>query len=415
MPLGLRIALVHLTSRRRQSLMSLLGIALGVAFFMAVSSLMRGSERDFIERLVDSAPHITVSDEFRTLPPQPVTLAYSGGAVALHGLKPKTETRGIRGYRQKLAFIADMPGVRVAPVLSGQAILTFAGKEQGVTINGVVPELMAGVSDIDEKFVAGSLDALSADPNGIVIGRALARKLYLDMGDSLNISSPTGLVRTVKIVGLFETGTSAVDENQAYVLLKRAQALLGRTNRANRLVIQLDDPYAARELATAIESQVGYRAQSWQEASENLMSVLLIRNIIMYSVVSAILVVAAFGIFNVISTVVMEKRRDIAILKSIGFHAKDVRRIFLAEGAIIGGAGSLLGIALGYGLIAALGVVKIHPPGVSQAVNMPVYWGIDQILMGVAFAMISAAGAAYLPARKAGRVHPVDILRGGMT
>jgi lipoprotein-releasing system permease protein len=247
-----------------------------------------------------------------------------------------------------------------------------------------------------------------------VIGRALARKLYLDMGDNLNISSPVGLVRTTKIVGLFETGTSAVDEGQAYVLLKRAQALLGRPERANKLVVQLDDPYAARELAAAIESQVGYRAQSWQEASENLMSVLLIRNIIMYSVVSAILVVAAFGIFNVISTVVMEKRRDIAILKSIGFHAKDVRRIFLVEGALIGGAGSLLGVALGYGLIAALAVVRIQPPGISQAVNMPVYWGVDQVLMGAAFAMIAAAGAAYFPARKAGRVHPVDILRGGM-
>jgi lipoprotein-releasing system permease protein len=142
----------------------LFGIGLGVAFFMAVSSLMRGSEQDFIKRLIDSAPHITISDEFRTPPAQPVTKTYSGGAVALHGLKPKTETRGIRGYRQKLAFIADMPGVRVAPVLSGQAILTFAGKEQGVTINGVVPEMMAGVSDIEEKFVAGSLDELSADP-----------------------------------------------------------------------------------------------------------------------------------------------------------------------------------------------------------------------------------------------------------
>lgn len=414
MPLGLKIALVHLTSRPRQSIMSLLGIALGVAFFMAVSSLMRGSERDFIKRLVDSAPHITVSDEYRTPPRQPVAMAFSGGAVALHGLKPKTETRGIRGYKQKLSFVADLPGVRVAPVLSGQAILTFAGKEQGVTMNGVIPAMMAGVSDIDDKFVAGSLDALSADPNGIVIGRALAKKFYLDMGDNLNVSSPIGVVRTMKIVGLFETGTSAIDEGQAYVLLKRAQVLFGRIDRANRLVIQLDNPYAARELAATIESHVGYRAQSWQEASENLMSVLLIRNIIMYTVVSAILVVAAFGIFNVISTVVMEKRRDIAILKSIGFHAKDVRRIFLVEGVIIGGTGSLLGVALGYGLMAGLAVVRFQPPGMSQAVNMPVYWGIDQILIGAAFAMLTAAGAAYLPARKAGRVHPVDILRGGM-
>lgn len=414
MPLVFRIALIHLTSRKRQTIMSLLGIALGVAFFMAVSSLMRGSEQDFIKRLIDSAPHITVSDEFRTPPPQPVVLAYAGGAVALRSLKPKTETRGIRAYKQKLAFIANLRGVRVAPVLSGQAILTFAGKEQGITLSGIVPEMMAGVSDIDDKIVAGSLAAVSANPNGIIIGRGLARKLFLDMGDNVTVSSPIGQVRTVKIVGLFETGTTAVDEGQAYVLLKRAQVLFGRMDRANKLVIQLDDPYAARDVAATIESNVGYRAESWQEASQSLMSVLLVRNIIMYTVVSAILVVASFGIFNVISTVVMEKRRDIAILKSIGFHARDVRGIFLVEGVVIGTIGSVLGVALGYALMALLVVVEIQPPGLSETVNLPIYWGVDQLLLAAFFAVLSATGASYFPARKAGRVHPVDILRGGM-
>lgn len=412
MPLVLRIALVHLANRRRQTVMSLLGVALGVAFFMAVSSLMRGSERDFIERLIDSAPHVTVSDEFRTPPMQPVTVAYAGGAVALRSLKPRSETRGIRGYKRKLALIAGLPGVRAAPVLSGQAILTFAGKERGVTMSGIVPALMAGVSDIDEKIVAGSLDALAANPSGVVIGRRLAQKLRLEMGDNVTVSSPIGQVRTMKIVGLFDTGTTAIDEGQAFVLLKRAQALFGRLDRANRLVVQLDDPYAAREVAALIESHVGYRAESWQEAQQNLMTVLLVRNIIMYSVVSAILVVASFGIFNVISNVVMEKRRDIAILKSMGFEARDVLRIFLAEGVAIGASGAVLGIGMGYALMALLAVVRIQPPSMSETVNLPVYWGADQLLLAALLALLSAAGASYLPARRAGRLHPVDILRG---
>lgn len=394
--------------------MSLLGITLGVAFFMAVSALMRGSEQDFIDRLINSAPHVTVSDEFRTPPEQPVASRFPGGAVRLHGLKPKNETRGIRGYKQKLPMIAALPGVRVAPVLSGQVVLTFAGKQQGVTMNGVVPELMSGVSDIEEKIVAGSLQTLAADPNGIVIGRALAERFFLDLGDNLTVSSPVGQVRVMKIVGLFDTGTTAIDEGQAYVLLKRAQVLLGRPDRANKLIMQLDDPYAAREVAAIVEQRVGYRAQSWQEAQESLMSVLLVRNIIMYSVVSAILVVASFGVFNVISTVVMEKRRDIAILRSMGFHARDVRRIFLAEGVIIGLAGSAIGIGAGYALMGTLAVVKIQPPGISDIVNLPIYWGADQTVLVVFVAVLSAAAAAYLPARKAGRVHPIDILRGGM-
>jgi lipoprotein-releasing system permease protein len=414
-PLSFKIALAHLTSRRRQTIMSLLGISLGVAFFMAVSSLMRGSERDFIKRLVDSSPHITVSDEFRQPPVQPAALAYGeGAAVALNGLKPRTETRGIRGYKRKLDLLEEIPGARVAPVLAGQAILTFAGKERGVTLNGVVPEAMIGVSDIEEKLVQGSLRALSANTHGIIIGRALARILFLEMGDNVAISSPTGVVQMMKIVGLFDTGTTAIDEGQAYVLLKRAQVLLGRPDRVNKLVLKLDDPYTARAVSAAIESKVGYRSQSWQEASESVMSVLFIRNVIMYTVVGAILLVASFGIFNVISTVVLEKRRDIAILKSVGFHARDVRRIFLMEGLVIGGLGSGLGVGIGYALMLVLSRVEIRPPGLSDMVELPIYWGADQMILGAAFALVSATCASYLPARKAGGVHPVDILRGGM-
>jgi len=414
MPLGLRIAITHLTSRRRQTVMSLLGIALGVAFFMAVSSLMRGSEQDFIKRLIDSAPHITVSDEFRNPARQPAIIAYGDATVELRGLKPRTETRGIRGYKQKLEYVGGLAGAKVAPVLSGQAILTFAGKERGVTLFGVLPEPMIGVSDIEEKLVSGSLHALSANPNGVIIGKALAKILFLEMGDNVTVSSPIGVVRTMKIVGLFSTGATAIDEGQAYVLLKRAQILFGRPDRANKLVIKLDDPYAAREVAAAIEARVGYRAQSWQEASESIMSVLFIRNVIMYTVVSAILVVASFGIFNVISTVVLEKRRDIAILKSMGFHARDIRRIFLAEGLVIGVLGSALGTGFGYGLMVILNGIKIVPPGLSEEVQLPIYWGLDQMLIAAVFAILSATVAAYLPARRAGKVHPVDILRGGM-
>lgn len=414
MPLILKIAATHLVSRARPTIMSLLGIALGVAFFVAASALMRGAEGDFISRLIDSAAHITVTDEFRTASEQPAAAAYPQGAVGLHGVKPRTETRGVRGYKQKLALIEELPGVRVAPLQSGQAILSSVGREFTVTLNGVVPEKMPGVSDLEKKIVAGSLQALAANWNGIIIGRPLAKKLYVKMGDNVTVTSSTGLVRILKLVGLFEIGSTTADEGQAFVRLKQAQVLLGRTDRANKLIMQLDNPYLAQEMAALIESRVGYRTQSWQEASENLMSVLLIQNATMYSVVTAILVVAAFGIFNVISTIVMEKRRDIAILKSIGFQARDIQRIFLLEGTAIGVSGSVVGIALGYGLMAMLAAIKIQPPGSSQLLNLPLYRGFDQILLAAAFAILSAVGAAYLPAHRAGSVHPVDILRGGM-
>jgi lipoprotein-releasing system permease protein len=412
MSIQLTIAVTQLVSRRRPTLVSLVGIALGVAFFLAVSSLMRGSERDFIKRLIDNSPHITVSDEYRKPEKQPARQQWPEGAVEVRRVKPLTEVRGIRGHVQKLAFIESLPGLRAAPVLLGSVVLTFAGRIEGVTLNGIVPDKMQGVSTIEEKLIHGSLDTLAANPNGIMIGAGLAKKFGLEMGSVINASSPGGEVRTLKVVGIFRTGNANYDESQTFVLLKRAQGLLDRANRVNRFILQLDDPYAAREIAAVIEQQVGYKAMSWQESAEDLMSVLLVRNLIMYSVVSAILVVASFGIYNTISTIVMEKIHDIAILKSMGFHARDIRHIFLAEGVILGILGSLMGVTFGIGLMWLLMQVEIKPPGATDIVHLPIYWGWEQYLLAASFAMISAIGAAYLPARKAGRVQPVMILRG---
>ena len=412
MSIQFTIAVTHLISRKRPTLVSLTGIALGVAFFLAVSALMRGSERDFIKRLVDNSPHITVSDEYRHPQPQSARMLWPDGAVELRRVKPLPEVRGLRGHAQKLAFIEALPGVRAAPVLVGSVVLTFAGRIEGVTLTGIIPAKMKGVSTIEEKLIQGSLDALATNPNGILIGDGLAQKFGLSMGSVVNAASPGGEVRTLKVVGIFRTGNANYDETQTFALLKRVQGMLDRPNRVNRFILQLDDPYAAREVASVIEQQVGYKTVSWLEASQDLMSVLLVRNLIMYSVVAAILVVAAFGIYNTISTIVMEKTHDIAILKSMGFHARDIRRIFLIEGILLGLMGSLMGLVLGLGLMALLGQVEIKPPGASDLVFLPIYWGYDQYLIALSFALLSAVGAAYLPARKAGRVHPVVILRG---
>ncbi len=412
MSIQLSIAVTQLVSRRRPTLVSLVGIALGVAFFLAVSSLMRGSERDFIKRLIDNSPHITISDEYRQPEPQPARQHWPEGAVEVSRVKPLTEVRGIRGHLEKLAFIESLPDLRVAPVLLGSVVLTFAGRTEGVILNGIIPAKMQGVSTLEDKLTHGSLEALTANPNGILIGAGLAKKFSLAMGSVLNASSPGGEIRTLKVVGIFRTGNAGYDESQTFVLLKRAQGLLKRDNRINRLILQLADPYAAREVAAVIEQHIGYKAVSWQESAEDLMSVLLVRNLIMYSVVSAILVVASFGIYNTISTIVMEKIHDIAILKSMGFHARDIRAIFLAEGVILGVIGSLMGVAMGLGLMWLLAQVEIRPPGASDTVHLPIYWGWEQYLLAASFAMWSAVGAAWWPARKAGRVQPVMILRG---
>ena len=412
MAIALDVALAHLTSRKRQTLVSVTGVVLGVAFFLAVSSLMRGSEQDFLKRLVDNSPHITVYDEMRHPSAQPATLQWPTAAVSIRNVKPQRETRGIRGWPTRLAFIEALPDVRAAPVLIGSAVLSFAGRQEGVSLSGVVPEKMRHVSTIEEKLVAGTLDALAANPNGIIVGQGLIDKFSLHLGSTVSVVADDGVSRPLRVVGIFRTGNASIDETQVYVLLKRAQSLLGRENRINRVIIQLSDAYTARTVAQTIEAGTGYKSVSWIEASEDILSLLLVLNLIMYSVVSAILVVASFGMYNTISTIVMEKTRDIAIMKSMGFHARDVRAIFLLEGVIVGALGSLFGVLFGLALMWALQLVEIRPPGVVEIVHLPLWWGADQCALAAGFALLSCVLASYLPARRAGRVHPVDILRG---
>ena len=263
-------------------------------------------------------------------------------------------------------------------------------------------------------MIEGSLDALNANPNGIIVGIGLINKFKLAMGRNVTVTTSDGVVRSMKIVGIFRTGTANYDETQTYALLKKVQSLLNRPNRVNRFVIQLSDPNKARDVAAIIEQRIGYKSVSWLEASEDIMSLLTVRNVIMYSVVTAILVVAAFGIYNTISTIVMEKTRDIAIMKSMGFHASDIRLIFLSEGLIVGLVGSLLGILLGLGLMWILDQVTLPVSQFGGPTHLPVYRGQRQFFIAFAFAMVSAIAASYLPANKGGRVHPVDILRGSM-
>ncbi|HCS23042.1 MAG TPA: ABC transporter permease, partial [Rhodospirillaceae bacterium] len=258
----------------------------------------------------------------------------------------------------------------------------------------------------------GRIEDLDANPGGIIIGGELARKMSLRKGRSITLAAPNGQVRSFKIVGIFRTGRAGYDETQVFMTLKRAQALLDRANRANSIIIKLDDPYDARRFAEDLESRIGYKCVSWQEASEDLLGTLVVRNVIMYTVVSAVLIVAAFGIYNVISTVVMEKQRDIAILKSMGFHASDVKKIFVVQGFLLGIAGNMAGLPLGMGMMAALMQVKIQPPGSLEPIAMPLDWSWPQFAIAGSFALLASVFAALLPARKAADVQPVDILRG---
>lgn len=410
--LAVEIALSHLLRRRRQTLVSVLGVALGVGFFIAMAAMMQGFQKDFVARVIDVQPHIVVKDEFRTPPRQPVYDLFPQAQIGLRGLKPREEVRGIRNAQAVMERLSGLPGVALAPTLNGQVLLRFGSRDVAATAVGIEPESERRVSNLEKDLVAGSLDALLATANGIILGEGVAQKAGIGMDDLISVVSPDGAVMKMKVVGIVNTGIATVDNFETYMLLKKAQVLQGRPNVVNRIRLKLADVEQAQTIAARIEAQVGYRTELWQESNSNVLGIFVIQNAIMYSTVGAIMLVACFGIFNIISTVVFEKSRDIAIIKAIGFPEATIRRIFVLEGLAVGLIGTLCGWLLGLALTEILASIDFKIEGFIKTQGFILHRTIVHYLISGGMAIAAATFAAWLPARRAAGLNPVDIVRG---
>jgi lipoprotein-releasing system permease protein len=407
----LDIALVHLAGRGRQTVVAILGVAVGVGFSIAMAALMQGTQDDLIAQLVDTMPHVQITDETRTPRRQAAEEVFA--AVRIAGLRPKEDRRGILNPAAALAVLrAWVPG-QMAQSLKTQGVVRYAGRDVGASIIGIDPEREPEVSSIADDFREGSFASLKVSGNNIVMGDRMAERLGAALGTTVTVVSSTGLTRSFKIVGLFHSGLTARDEGEAFVLLKNAQILSERTNAINEIQLRLDDPNDAPAVARRAEAQLGYKAVSWQEANESVLEALVVRNAVMYTVVAAIMLVAGFGIFNIVSTITHEKARDIAILKSLGFPQGDMQRLFVLEGLAVGLVGALLGWCLGFGLAFTLSQVRFEVRGIGREMtHLPLAWTFWHYLIAAGFALLSAAIAGWLPARRAARLNPVDIIRG---
>lgn len=408
-----RVAFAHLWVRLRPTLVAALGVAVGVGFFLAVSGMMVGSQDDFIKTLINSAPHIVVQDEQRNANRQPASDAFAGAAVGISGVRPEDEVRGLKDWPAMLADAKSMPGAIASASLSGGVAVRFAGRTAAVSLNGVDPRVEGRLTNIEDTLIGGRLEDLEARPDGILISKPLSDRLNARLGDTLVVSSTTGAVQRMRVIALLDpearTGFYGGD-NSAYGLLRTAQVLFARPNTVNQLHIKVPDPDRARDVAARLEGRWGYKWVSWQERSQDILNLLVVRSIIMYAVISAILLVASFGIYTAVSNSVADKRRDIAILRAMGFTEADVQSIFLIEGLAVGVAGALAGFVVGSLLLEALAHAPLTLGG--KPLVLPLDRSVRQYLIAGGASLAAALVAAWLPARKAASVDPVDILRG---
>lgn len=298
-------------------------------------------------------------------------------------------------------------------MVRAQAFYAAGSLQMNGLLNGIDIIEEVRLFKIDDYIFEGEANALKRTANGILLGIGIAKKLSLHVGDNVQIISSRGDNFQLKIVGFYQSGLAEIDNVQSYVNLKTAQQILGEgDNYVTDINIKLYELDEAVAMASEIESNFDLTAIDINEANAQFETGTSIRNIITYAVSITLLVVAGFGIYNILNMLIYEKMNDIAILKATGFSGTDVKYIFISQALVIGLIGGILGLVFGYGI----SVIIDNTPFVTEALptikTFPVNWNPIYYFIGIGFALLSTFLAGYLPARRAEHIDPIEIIRG---
>lgn len=381
----------YFTAKRKErfislvSLISILGIALGVMALIVVISVMNGFDHELRERIVGVNPHIYIEKQ-----------------------------EGIDNPEDLLATLSQMKDVvGASPFINGQALFKAREAVTGVLLRGIDPAREKKVTKIEKYLVTGNLNLGDRD---IVIGAELAKKFYLNVGDQVSVISPSGAKTfNFNVAGVFISGMYEYDLNLVLTNIKAAQDIFNLRNTVGGIGVRLDDLGRAQTVRKALQQALKfpYWVRDWMSMNRNLFNALKLEKTTMFIIVTLIVVVACFNIAGHLMMMVMEKTKDIGILKAIGASNQQIRRIFTLEGLIVGLSGTALGSAAGIFLCWLLKTYKfIHlPADIYYIESLPVQMrGADSFVIVVCALIISLLATIY-PAWQAARLNPADTLR----
>jgi lipoprotein-releasing system permease protein len=419
----IKIALTHLFSKKRQTIVAMLGVTFGIAIFIFQAGLMSGFQSTFIEQTVNTTANIRIYNESNKLSP-PITSLSDTSKNRGHGepyepwfvvnnQKPKDELPKLKNGYQIISILEKDPEVEgVSPFLGSQAIFKLGVAQVSGRVSGVDIVKENVLFNVEKNMVEGTIINLQTIPNGIMLGSGLAELLGAKMNDNMTVISPQGVQLEMKVVGINRSGLTEVDKSRAYINIRNAQKLLQVDGSyITDINIKLKNIDKAEDLAKKYERKFGYRALDWKEANANIFGIFKIQNLITYLIIISILIVSGFGIFNILMMIIYEKMGDIAILKAIGFKDRDIRQIFLTESLIIGFFGGILGLILGFTLQKIIGNIKMDIKGFVSMEYLKFNSSPAFFVFAYFFGLIVTAIAGYIPARKASRLDPIDIIR----
>lgn len=417
MSVDILIAQRHLTANKKQTLVAMLGVTFGIAMFILMISFMIGVNQFMEDTMLSSTPDIHIYNDIKTDYSASIANDFykdTDGIVIVHHPKPKEVTLNIKNADgiindlKKNTLIAD-----ISPMVSTQVFYNYGSVQINGYINGVNILNESRLFDLAGKMTYGVPENLLTSDNGILMGQGLADKLNLTMGDMVTLATPTGTTMRCRVVGLFRIGISAIDNVRSYVNLAKGQQLLGEDKSyITDINLKLKDNNLATAESASMSKKYNYKAEDWETANSSITASNLVRDVLTYVVSITLLVVAGFGIYNIMNMTINNKMKDIAILKAQGFSGRDIVQIFLSQSVFIGLFGAVLGLTLGFFLSYALSRVPFPHNDFIALKFFPVVFRPSHYLFGLVFGVFTTFFAGLMPSLKASKIDPVVILRG---
>lgn len=412
----IRIAFALLMARWRQTLVAAIGVAFSITMFITLLGFMGGLNDMLDGLLLNRTPHIRLYNEIKAPENQPVALSpkYQHHYNFVRSVKPKNERLQLYNIAAiEQALTADNRVMGYAPKITAQVFYNVGATDLTGLINGID---VAGENKLflfSDYVVAGNYTDLNTIPNSIILGKGVAEKTFTNLGDIIQVTTAKGESRQLKVVGFFQSGIQEIDKVQSYASLKTTQNLLGETGSyITDLQVKLNDLTQAPAIAKEYSKLFAVDAVDIQTANSQFETGSKVRTLISYAVGITLLIVAGFGIYNILNMMIYEKMDSIAILKATGFSGRDVNFIFLCIALTIGISGGLAGLIMGLGLSSVIDQIPFNTPSLPTIKTYPVNYNPFFYIIGGVFALITTYMAGYFPSRKASKMDPVTIIRG---
>lgn len=412
----LMISFRQLVSRRRQTVLTTLGIGVGVMVLITAISLMDGLLQSFIQKIVDNTPHIIVKAD-KINPNTPDILLDENDKTFVNLIKnvEREDDDVIKNYPLICEQIITEKEIElISPIVGLNEIGKFGTITSPLRIMGIIPVLQDRIVKFSANMTDGNFSELEKTPDGMIVGTTLAKDMNLMLNDRIQITTAKGELYTVKIVGVFSTGLNEVDNN-CFVNLRLAQNIGGYMNdEVTELYVRVNDLAKNTTLAREIERRTNYKAATWEENAQGFLSLFKMITMIVYFLTFFVILVAGFSVANVLITNVLEKYRDIAIMKSIGFKRTEVTFIYVFQGLFVALIGAAVGCVLGFVLIEIISSIPTQSSktGALRSDRLLVGKSVVYYLIGAGFSIIVSFFASLGPARNAAKVNPIEILRG---